>query len=71
MKGWWQRVIAALLVNAPETFIGTPTAEAYFGHDTNTWLGSLLSPQGGKRPSISAGNFSAQIGSSNQTSNGQ
>jgi hypothetical protein len=48
------KIYTLMLLNAPSTFIGTPTAEAYFKHDNphlnetlhtaSKWLGALLVP---------------------------
>ena len=64
------KLLAAMLINAPATFVGTPQAEAYFVHDNAEWLGSLLMPPRSKTdPHTQPGHFTGQIGVISRTRN--
>ncbi len=63
------KLLAAMLINAPATFVGTPQAEAYFVHDNHDWLGSLLMPHRSKNEHAQPGHFTGQIGVVSRTRN--
>lgn len=71
------KLYVAMLANAPSTYIGTPTAEAYFNRDDPhfwpdhlDWVVNLLSPPTSHATRPPQGNFSARVGVSGQTPSG-
>jgi hypothetical protein len=77
-----RKLYATMLLNAPSTFLGTPTAESYFIHDNasdladpvriaHRWIGSLLMPSDSKTsPDKTIHNFGMRIGVANRSQNG-
>jgi hypothetical protein len=77
-----RKLYATMLLNAPSTFLGTPTAESYFIHDNasdladpiriaHRWIGSLLMPPDAHgTPEKTIHNFGMRIGVSNRSQSG-